>query len=86
MLFRLKTTNISSDKFADTIEVICHMVVTERKTWNKYDLANKPKPIFTKVCDPENFKFILKGLTANNTAVLNALIKLLAETKNVAMY
>jgi hypothetical protein len=30
MLFRLKTTNISSDKFADTIEVICHMVVTER--------------------------------------------------------
>lgn len=62
------------------------MIVTERQTWAKYDLANKPKPILTKVCDQENFKFILKGLTAKNTAVLDALIKLLAETQNIAIY
>ena len=86
MLIRLKTTNVSSDKFADTIEVISEMVITEKKTWVKYDLGDKPKPIYSKVCDPENFKFILRGLTSKNTAVLNALMNLLGETQNVVMY
>jgi hypothetical protein len=62
------------------------MVISEKQTWVKFDLGTKPKPILTKVSQPENLKFMLKGLTAKNNIVLNALFKLISELPNLGAY
>jgi hypothetical protein len=86
MLIRLKTTNANSDKFADTVDIIYEMLASEKQTWIKFDLDDKPKPVRNKLILPENCKFFIKAFAAKNPRVLASVVKITGELGSFSKY
>jgi hypothetical protein len=76
---RLKTTSVSSEKYADTLELMLDLYRNERLESERLGTKLLQESLTMQVKNPENYKFIIKAFTGKNNRVLTIAFKFIKE-------
>ena len=75
---RLKTTSISSDKFAETLDILFEILTSDRKQ-NADVTSTSAKQIEKQLLQEDNYRLLLKAFPSKNNRVLSVLYNLVQE-------
>lgn len=67
---RLRTTSVSSEKYADTLELMLDLYRNERAESEKLGTKLLQESLTMQVKNPENYKFVVKAFSGKNNRVI----------------
>jgi hypothetical protein len=67
---RLRTTSVSSEKYADTLELMLDLYRNERAESEKMGTKLLQESLTMQVKNPENYKFVVKAFSGKNNRVI----------------
>ena len=76
---RLRTTSISADKYADTLDVLLDLYKNEQAEAVRLGIKLLTDSLSMQMKLPENYKLIIKAFGSKNLRVINATFKLVKE-------
>jgi 5'-3' exonuclease len=76
---RLKTTSVSADKYAETLDLLQDLYRNEQLESQKMGTKLLSDSLSVQIKIPENYKVLVKALASKNTRVLNTAFKFLKE-------
>ena len=80
---RLKTTSISSEKYAETLDVLYELFKNEQASTVKKTTKLDGNSATLQLKLPENYKLLLKAFSSKNSKVLHTVFKMVRDLGDI---